>query len=105
MGPTVASGILLLTLVVATVISAPICWKFYKLRSRQTNGICEPIDLLPIPPQLPPRQLHRTIATQENPAYVKVDLTENPAYTSINTSLILEAESENELHATDKDDL
>ena len=110
MGATVASGVLFLTIVAATVISALTCWKFYKLRSRQINGIYEPIDLLPIPPQLPPRcrQLHQMITTQENPAYVKVDLTENPAYTSIKTengtSLTLEVENEDQI-ATDYDEL
>ena len=105
-GTTVASGVLLLTIVAASVTSALICWTFHKLRSRQTNGIYEPIDLLSIPPQLPPRPLQQTIATQENPAYVKVDLTENPAYMSIKTenrvSLTLEAESDNHL-GTGKD--
>lgn len=107
MGTTVASGVLLLTIVAASVTSALICWKFHKIRSRQTNGIYEPIDLLSVPPQLPPRPLHQTIATQENPAYVKVDLIENPAYTSIKTenraSLTVEAESGDHL-ATGKDD-
>ena len=81
--------------------------EIHKIRSRQTNGIYEPIDLLSVPPQLPPRPLHQTIATQENPAYVKVDLIENPAYTSIKTenraSLTVEAESGDHL-ATGKDD-
>ena len=54
---------------------------FYRKKSRET-AIYEPIDIPSIPPQLPPRQPHQ-VPMQDNPAYVQVDLTVNPAYTSI----------------------
>ena len=59
---------------------------FYRKKQRETiehlQAIYEPIDLPSIPPQLPPRQ-PRQISIQDNPSYVKVDLTDNLAYTSI----------------------
>ena len=41
-----------------------------------------------IPPQLPPRQPHQ-ISIQDNPSYVKVDLTDNPAYESIKNDTVI----------------
>ena len=59
---------------------------FYRKKQRETiehlQAIYEPIDLPSIPPQLPPRQPHQ-ISMQDNPSYMEVNLTGNPAYTNI----------------------
>ena len=71
--------------VIFTIILAAI---FYRNKRRKNvkrlEAIYEPIiiDLPSIPPQLPPRQPCQ-VSMQDNPAYVQVDLTVNPAYKSI----------------------
>ena len=68
---------------------------FYRKKPKETvehlDSIYEPIDMPPqltVPPQLPPRQPHQ-IPVQDNPSYVKVDLTDNPAYKSINNDTVI----------------
>ena len=79
-GGTIFFIIVLIFIIILTV--------FYRKKQKETvehlEAIYEPIDLPSISqaPQLPPRQPHQ-ISIQDNPSYVKVDLTDNLAYTSI----------------------
>ena len=83
--PSVVSvGTIFFIVLILTIILTAV---FYRKKQRENvehlEAIYEPIDLPSIPPpQLPPRQPHQ-ILIQDNPSYVKVDLTVNPAYTSI----------------------
>ena len=65
---------------------------FYQKKQRETvehqDTIYESTDMPTVPPQLPPRQPHQ-IPMQDNPSYVKVDLTDNPAYKSINNDTVI----------------
>ena len=76
-------SIFLIIVLIFTIILTAV---FYRKKERETierlEAIYEPIDLPSNPPQLPPCQPHQ-ISIQDNPSYVKVDLTDNIAYTSI----------------------
>ena len=61
------------------ILVAVFCRKKCRKNVEHLEAIYEPIDSS-IPPQLPPRKI---ILIQDNPSYVKVDLTDNPAYASI----------------------
>ena len=73
---------------------------FYQKKKKETvehlDTIYETIDMPPqlptIPPPLPPHQPHQ-IPMQDNPSYVKVDLTDNPAYESINNDTVINSAS------------
>ena len=74
--------IFFIVLILTIILSAVFYQKKHVENVEHLEAIYEPIDLPSIPPQLPPRQPHQ-IPIQDNPSYVKVDLTVNPAYSSI----------------------
>ena len=71
--------IFFIVFIVTIILTAVFYRKKHKENVERLETIYEPIDLPSIPPQLPPRQ----ISIQDNPSYVKVDLTDNLAYTII----------------------
>ena len=74
--------IFFIVLIFTIILTAVLCQNKHRENVEHLETIYEPIDLPSIPPQLPPRQPHQ-VPMQDNPSYVKVDLTVNPAYTSI----------------------
>ena len=75
-------AIFFIVLIFTIILTAVFYRKKHRENVERLEAIYEPIDLPSIPPQLPPRQ-PRQISIQDNPSYVKVDLTDNLAYTSI----------------------
>ena len=74
--------IFFIVLIITIILTAVLYLNKHRENVEHLEAIYEPIDLLSIPPQLPPRQPHQ-VPMQDNPAYVQVDLTVNPAYTGL----------------------
>ena len=84
----VSGGTTFFVILIFTIILTAVCHRNkHRKNVEHLQAIYEPIDLPSIPPQLPPRQPRQVPIMQDNPAYVQVDLTVNPAYTSMNETM------------------